>query len=190
MTISIVDFVKQKGFHCAHLNVRSLFNKFDLFTQMVEECNGLLHVLGLSETWLSNGIPDEYLNIKGYQLIRNDRTWGDPNINGNIKRGGGVCLYIKEQVIWSDQKYKHLNRSVPYIESQWIEIINPNSKNIIITNMYRPPDGDISDFITTLETAMENLDFTKNEIFLMGDFNIDYLDNADEKTKKLKTLLK
>ena len=71
------------------------------------------------------------------------RNWGDPTINGNIKRGGGVCLYIHEKVIWSDPKYKHLNRSESFVESQWIEVINPKCKNFIIANIYRPPSGAI-----------------------------------------------
>ena len=29
----------------------------------MNDCDGMVHLLGLSETWLNNGIPDEFLNI-------------------------------------------------------------------------------------------------------------------------------
>ena len=188
--MSVVDIVQQKGFHCAHMNIRSLFNKVDLVSQLVDDCKERLHVLGLSETWLSNGIPDDFVSIKGYQTIRLDRSWGDPNIDGNIKRGGGICLFINEHITWVDQKYKHLNRSSSVLEIQWIEIINPKSKNIVIGNGYRPPDGNVTDFIAYFENSLNNIDFTKNVVFLIGDFNIDYLDKLSENTKQLKSLLK
>ena len=43
----------------------------------------------ITESWLNDQIPDDILNIEGYQTIRNDR---------NHKRGGGVCIYMKQNV--------------------------------------------------------------------------------------------
>ena len=91
---------------------------------------------------------------------------------------------MHEQISWSDQKYKNLNRSESFVEVQWIEILNENCKNIVVANLYRPPDGDITDFISYLEHAMDNMDFFKYEIFIQGDFNIDFLDRGSENTKK------
>ena len=39
-----------------------------------------------------------------------------------------------------------------------------------------PPQGNIDSFIDTLEENLENLDLNKIELFLMGDFNIDWSD--------------
>ena len=42
--------------------------------------------------------------------------------------------------------------------------------------MYRPPQGDISEFISVLESYIQNLNTENSTIFLTGDFNIDISD--------------
>ena len=42
-----------------------------------------------AETWLKNTIPDDPINITGYQLFRRDRQHQDH---------GGVCLYVKNSI--------------------------------------------------------------------------------------------
>ena len=44
----------------------------------------------LSETYLDSLIPDNLIDIKGYNLVHTDHP-------GNIKRGG-VCIYYKESL--------------------------------------------------------------------------------------------
>ena len=187
---SLKDTLGKKGFHCAHLNIRSLTNKHDLLSQTVEGLNNSLHVLGLSETWLTNQIPDNLIEIKGYVCERLDRGWGNPVTPTQVKRGGGVCLYINEHLNWSTKSYSLFNRNNNDIEIQWIEIINEKCKNFVIANGYRPPDGKTSEFFDYLEIVLENTNLQKCDLFLMGDFNIDYLDKKSQDTKKLKTILK
>ena len=187
---SLRDLTSQKGSHCGHLNIRSLFNKHDVLRQAVENCNNNLHVLGLSETWLTDQIPDNFINFNGYTRVRGDRNWGDPAIQGQVKKGGGVCLYLTENINWTCESYEILNRSNNNIEIQWIEIINDNCRNFIVANAYRPPDGNTGDFMEYLEDCLNFIDLSKFDLFLMGDFNIDYLDKKSEITKKLKVILK
>ena len=56
--------------------------------------------------------------------------------------------------------------------------------------MYRPPQGDIDLFIDYLENVFDEIDLDSIELFLMGDFNIDFLDKKDGKCKKLLELIK
>ena len=93
------NIFSNKGFHLMHLNIRSLFckNKFDMFKQqMIDSC---IDVVCISETWLKNGLHSNYVNIPNYKLTRLDRSWSE---NGNLKKGGGVCMYIKNQIQFSD----------------------------------------------------------------------------------------
>ena len=46
-----------------------------------------VHMVVVTETWLSDTIDDCFVSINGYNLFRRDR------LNG---RGGGVCIYISE----------------------------------------------------------------------------------------------
>ena len=182
--------LNQKGFHCAHLNIRSLSNKHDLLRHTVRNCDNKLHVLGLSETWLTLHIPDTFVQIDNYVCIRNDRSWSKPDKPNQIKKGGGVCLYLSDHLNSSTVKYQSFDRSNNDIEIQWVEIMNENCKNFIIANGYRPPDGNVVHFLEYLELTLDSLDLTKNYLFLMGDFNIDFLDKRSENTKKLKSILK
>ena len=76
------------------------------------------------------------------------------------------------------------------MEIQWVEIINEKCRNFIIGNAYRPPDGSLTDFRDFIEAALNSLDLSKNDVFLIGDFNLDYLDNRVTGVKDLKLLLK
>ena len=79
------DIKEAKGIHIAHINVRSMVNKWELL-KMNCMCTNL-HVLGISETWLSNRLPCElYMLSSDYTLIRNDRNWCDNN-NNRTKKG-------------------------------------------------------------------------------------------------------
>ena len=119
--MELSDHLNQKGFHCAHLNSRSLFNKLDIVSQMLHYTNLKLHILGISETWLNGQIIDNFVNIEGYDLLRLDRTWAEPNSN-TVKRGGGVSLYIRNTLSWKDDKVKFLNRSENFLEIQWLKL--------------------------------------------------------------------
>ena len=68
--------------------------------------------------------------------------------------------------------------------------MNYKCKNFLIANGYRPRDGNVTDFLTYVENSFNEIDFTKLDVFLMGDFNIDYLDKKSDNTKRLKRLLK
>ena len=177
-----------KGLHIAHLNTRSLMNKWEVFKSYFMDKN--LHVLGLSETWLNNKLPNNLFTLtESFTLIRNDREWND-NGSHEPKRGGGIALYIKSCLNFSDTDFIEWNTSNVDIESQWVTIKFPNSKTILIGNVYRPPQGNVDKFIQVLDNYFSELDLSKFEIFLMGDMNIDLLDKNNEAGKKLLNLIK
>ena len=182
------DIDMAKGLHIAHLNVRSLVNKWDTIKAQFMSKN--LHVLGLSETWLNNKLPDNLFNLSSeFILTRNDRKWTD-NTTTEPKKGGGVALYINVNLKFSDTEFSRWNTSNIDIESQWITIKLPNSKTILIGNIYRPPQGNVEKFTQVLDEYFNEIDFSKFEIFLMGDMNIDLLDKQAEAGKKLINTIK
>ena len=187
--MSFDEIIKEQGFHCAHLNCRSLLSKFEVLDQLLINSGSNLHILGLSETWLTNSIPDSFLKVDGYEMSRLNRGWSQPDTN-TIKKGGGLCLYIRDTLQWNDTKFSFLNLNKSHLEIQWIEIENVHSRNFIIANAYRPPGGNVGDFRDSLEAAMNSLDLTKYDVFIMGDLNLDYFDNKIAGVKDLKLLLK
>ena len=146
--------------------------------------------MGLSETWLNDSLPSElyYLSSK-YVFYRNDRAWKEDNSNA-IKKGGGVGLYVDSNLHSSDTSYARFNGSNRHIECQWVSIKQNHNKLILIGNIYRPPQGDIDVFITYIENVLNDIELESIELFLMGDFNIDFLDKKDSKCKKLIDLIR
>ena len=131
---------------------------------------GDIDVLGLSETWLKQEIPNTMLKVNNYHLIRQDRR--HRNIQGHIKSGGGICMYIKSDVSYDDIIFKHLNVSDINLEMQLLVINGKNSKKIIIANCYRPPSGNIDIGVNLLKIQLGRIpNIDRYEIVIMGDIN-------------------
>ena len=168
-----LNFSDVRGLHFVHLNVRSLWNKYDQIRQLLYNSN--ISVLGLSESWLTVNYDHRQLEIPDYSCFRLDRYWSDNNTN--VKKGGGVCCYIKNDMIYSDREFANFNLSNRNIELQIISINQPHLKKIVLLNLYRPPQGSTSIFCDTLHDQIVSLNTMINnefEIIVFGDFNIDY----------------
>ena len=76
-----------------------------------------------------------------------------------------------------------------FIECQWVELSFPKQKNVIICNLYRPPQGNIKKFLEYVESCMERIDYVRKDLFIMGDTNIDVLDKTVAQVKDLKEFL-
>ena len=84
--ITVEEFSKVKGFKIMHLNSRSLLPKLENI-----KYSFTLHVniLCFTETWFRPELIPELTQIKGYHLIRNDRS---------KRRGGGTCIFLREEI--------------------------------------------------------------------------------------------
>ena len=90
--------------HVDELRISELFLHFDL--------------LALSETRLDSSISDGLVKIRGYDIVRKDRS----------RTGGGVCIYLRSTI-----NFKIRNDLVPDdIEAICVEISKPNSRNFIV----------------------------------------------------------
>ena len=104
-------------------------------------------------------------------------------------KGGGICTYQKKGINNSIYKYIHLNRNFQNLESQWISVQQHFSEEIIV-NCYRAPQGDIKECQKYLSDAIDKIDITKTDIFLIGDLNIDILDKKNEIIQNVVTVIK
>jgi len=138
-------------------NCRSLLPKYDelCIFNSTSKCD----LIFLTETWLHVNIDDSIINIKNYNLLRNDR---------DNKRGGGVCIYIHNK-----HQYKLLeDRCKPKeIEAIWIAV-----KCIIYCLIYIPPSeqfrlaDDINNYlIDNFDTFAMN--YPSYNYTILGDFN-------------------
>ena len=62
---------QNKRVKIGHLNIRSLLKKIDEIKILIHENS--FDILAISETWLSDKIPNELVNIPGFNVYRKDR---------------------------------------------------------------------------------------------------------------------
>ena len=72
-----------------------------------------------------------------------------------------------------------------HIEAQWTQIIRENCKNITLCNLYRPPGGDLDLALSYLNTCINSINRKKNDLFIIGDFNVNYENKGSKLYKKL-----
>ena len=88
--------------------------------------------------------------------------------------GGGICTYVKQGIIF-EEKDTLLNSNVN-IEMSVTRIKIPFTRDIYLLNVYRPPNGDVDIFISTLQNTILYIRRNKtNEMYIGGDMNIDML---------------
>ena len=172
-----------RGFHIAHLNLQSFNNKLDLVKTEISILD--FDVFTFSESWLHNQVDNSLLQIAGYDLLRQDRNWNDIP-NAPPKRGGGIGAFIKSKHKFSTQHLNRYNKNTKHIECLWFEILLEKCKNVIIGVVYRPPSGCSVQFCDDLtEMAQDITALSRSELFIIGDFNIQYNNKTHSQFKDL-----
>ena len=168
-----------KGFKIVHLNCRSLYAKL---TQ-IELLFANTDLLCLSETWLHDSFSDAILTFHGKKLYRWDRAKGRDN--GVTKlRGGGLACYLDSSLAATSELITPLCVTTPDIELLTLKVSGKVLKIRYVLTVYRPPDGDIDSFFHILENILLLDNINNKEIWIVGDFNIDYLRRTHKNTKK------
>ena len=116
--------------------------------------------------------------------MRHDRGRDE---HGTIKRGGGLCTYIKTGLICNNlSEFAIIGNN---IELSVIKYKLPHTREIYVSNVYRPPNGDI--FIKCLQDCILELRDVRNcDIFIGGDMNIDMLRKNSLPSKKIAKFVK
>ena len=142
-----------RGLHFIHLNINSLLDKIDELRFIAEKSKPT--IIGITESKIDDTVTETEFAIKGYTPIRNDRT----------RNGGGVVLYIKEDIGFN--RRENFSKE---IENIFVDILLPKTKPILVGILYNPFK---SDFLDKLSSAISNTDnFDNQEVYLLGDFNI------------------
>ena len=170
----------QKGFKVVHLNIRSLVNKYEQLKYELENVN--IDIFCVSETWLTEGVSSNILNIKGYNLERHDRHASDID-TGIPKRGGGLCIYYSIHLLCDSSKWAIYNLSNTDLELQIVEIVREKARNMLLFNVYRPPNGNVDKMIMHLTTVLSEIHrIDRKDLMIMGDFNVNMAtDNIDSR---------
>ncbi|XP_074113333.1 uncharacterized protein LOC141536595 [Cotesia typhae] len=94
------------------------------------------HVIGVVETWLTNPIEDQQIELPGYSLLRVDR---------HNKRGGGVALYFKKELCAQLISSSVGAGDIILPEYLIAEVWGPSQYKVLVAVVYRPPkSGDFN----------------------------------------------
>lgn len=156
-------FIDPSGFNVCHLNVRSLLGKIDVVRDMFVATG--VHVVLVSETWLSSDITDNMIRLPGYKLYRNDR------VTSTV--GGGVAIYVRcglsvRILLKSDQP-----DSIEFI----LVDVKTHASNVLIgcTYMAKPTVKRLDPFKEALRTYSSQYE----NVLIGGDFNINMINPSD-----------
>ena len=154
-------------------NARSLFKKIDQCRVLFEGEN--IDIITVLETWLSQIIPVSSINIKGYSTLRQDRNFSCMK----KKRGGGLITLIHEKHSNLIQELPNLSISNKHFEALWTKLNMPNCLDIVISNIYRPPNSELLKCIEYLEDCLASINTNKTDVFFLGDLNVDFNNKTD-----------
>ena len=135
--------------------LRSIRNKSASFLEFVKDNNADL--IAVTETRLRPEDTESFISSitpPGYKLTHVPR---------NIKKGGGVGFFIKEEQV-SKSNYQAF-------ESISIQISTEGAKDVIFHVVYRPPNLSKSQFLDEFGMFLEGAALSGYENILLGDLN-------------------
>ncbi|XP_036439332.1 uncharacterized protein LOC118816846 [Colossoma macropomum] len=156
-------------------NVQSLENKLCelharvAFQREIRDCS----VICLTETWLSDKVPDNAIEPAGFSLHRADRT---KQLSGKSK-GGGVCFLINNA--WCDRRNVHFIESFCSPDLEFLTVfcrpawLPREIMGLCLAAVYTPPQADSDLALGKLHEAISKQMTARLEAALIvaGDFN-------------------
>ena len=150
---------KNRGLHFIHLNINILLPKIEVLRFIAKSANAA--VIGICESKLDNSVFEQEISTDNYKIQRCDRN----------RQDGGVACYIR-----NDISYNILYVFPCETENIIFEILLSNLKPVIVETIYRPPSQ--NNFLKLLNSNMNKINSVDNEIYILGDFNINLLING------------
>lgn len=96
-------------------------------------------------------------------------------------------MYIHNRPIYDQQKYSELNVSNNDIELLIVCINLPCSLPIIVIQCYRPLSGNVDSAMNCLSNCIDSI-VENCELYIVGDFNLDYAKPRSPSITKLKVI--
>ena len=140
-------------------------DELDLITQ-----TNAADIVAVTETWLTDAVPDSALNMTNFNLFRKDRT------SLTKSCGGGVAVYIHS----SHPARRMYDFERPGIESLWVTIrphrLPRHTSIVLLVVVYHPPSSNAEETHTLLDHLQSSTDLflTKHPdalVIITGDFN-------------------
>ena len=166
MSFSIKEVAGERGLKLMHLNSRSFFRKRHQFFRLFSDFD----FVSISESWLHEGYNECLLQWPGKTMFRLDR----PSTLGK-KTGGGIVCYVSDHLASHCTVVPTLSKTTKDIESLALSYKREGCKSMMVITLYRPPSGNVGNFLDYLSSASLSLEAAGHEKWFLGDTNIDTL---------------
>jgi Reverse transcriptase (RNA-dependent DNA polymerase) len=152
---------KRRGLTLLHLNIRSIRKHWDELCIVLDSQLGKFDILVLTEISLSE-INNEF-SLQGYNVYGKTRE---------TKKGGGVLLYIKEDITFKIINCKFIN-----FEGVSGVLRLRDNMEVQLIAVYRPPDKSKVNFVSELDMYLNNC--KGKRVIYVGDININTMNEDD-----------
>ncbi|CAG5109295.1 Protein of unknown function [Cotesia congregata] len=159
------------------LNINSYLAHLARFEALVKKYKP--HLITVVETWLN---PDISVSLDGYSILRRDQ--GLVNANGQYTRGGGVACFVHSS-LKSKLLYSSESHDINSPEFIIVDIIPPTGSHILLSSIYRRPQGQLLDSFFAQFSKYYPL---YNNVLIMGDLNCNML-KSERSANHLKSFI-
>ena len=137
-----------------------------------------LDILVLTETFFNKNTVEELYDVPGFDIFRRDRK-----VN-NTNSGGGILIYVNNEL----NVKRRTDLEEADLEVLWLQLCPFKSKRqLFMAGIYRPPNTK-AELDIKLVDNFERVHLLNSETILIGDFNINTLDNYYKKHRLVKAL--
>ena len=150
--------LNSENFSIIHLNIRKAKKNFEKLKDFLSQRASFFKILCLTETWFHDRNSESSLyQLSQYTVIHQNRS---PFHKSG--REGGISMYIHDSLNFKSRRDSDINKKNVLTLS--IELISKNSKNTVLSTIYRPPDGDFKAFNTFLKDIY-SISLKPNKLF-------------------------
>lgn len=134
-----------------------------------------LHILAITESWLTPSIPTDCISLQNYNFVRNDRALLSER-NDHYIQGGGVACYLHNSLTYNIlDSSDNTNLNSP--EFLILDVKFASSSSLLLAIIYRRPNGAMfAEFINKFNCYLSSY---KN-VLITGDLNCNLLSNSYE----------
>lgn len=141
-----------------HVNIGSMKNKEFEIQAALRSLNHRFDILAFSETWFTSETDVPFFGYKSEGVYR------------KCRKGGGVALYFKENLQY--EVLSDLSLVCTHYES-----IAVKCSGTLVACAYRPPSSETVEFVQFMRDLLECACTLNMPVILVGDFNINLLEN-------------
>ena len=142
-------------------------NELEIFTDELQNIDFKFSITCLQESGITDLSDTSQIQLAGYNCITQGKISSET---------GGLITYL--DVYFSYEIILNINEYAKW-DGQIIKVPGGGlPKSVIICNLYRTPrllQDQIRQFINELSTVLSTIDRKKNDVLLVGDFNINLL---------------